>query len=676
MTDFRFVLEPLGWAIAHMLWIGTAVGAVMLVINLALRSRSAKLRYAANFSGLLLLAASVPLVAWFMGRTIEPSTAAAPPIVMADLEAQPNDTAAAVLNTPVGVDGPEPEHSTAELSPATIADAPAATESAVARSSEPAVVSDDLAPSIAESASAIRKVEPEPTSNKSRPAWPVWVAFAYCIGTVIMLTRLCVSLMGSHRLRRCCEDVEGRIQALCREQAQRLGLRTAPVLKCCERVVVPIVLGTLRPLVLLPTSMMTGLTESELRSVLVHELAHIRRFDHFAIAIQRLAEIVLFFHPVAWYLSRQVNLEREHCCDDLVIATGVSRVEYANALCKVAETLVPRAGTPGLAIDGRRPSRLRGRINRVLGVPQSQVGFGLSGTLMVSLLLVGTTFAAMLSPLKADSDSTSIDALSITEAAQEPVAVPKSQTGPDKQTAMALGQLIKFPTEPKSLATVLASIAEQADFELEITQDVSEQIEATQIGLDDMPHDGTAARIAFKELLSERALNYEVLADRIVVRSDRIRGTVVDEDGAPIVGAAVCIAYHRPRCSPREDTLLINRSSSEPEFDDLVQTDDQGRFEIRAWVDPGFRFTIWAEEAWSDGSAAPCLQRPGNRRLTVRPVLGGSPNAKTHAADLRHWGWQNQEDFDVNRPATRDWPQSTGRCRGGSHSCSTWFATD
>src|SRR5262249_29427109 len=137
------------------------------------------------------------------------------------------------------------------------------------------------------------------------------------------------------------------------------------------RVAVPLVVGVLRPMILLPASLITRLSPSELEAVMAHELAHIRRYDHWLILMQRVLEAGLFFHPVAWYLSRQVHAEREACCDDLVLAAGSEPLVYAQSLLRVAELALGatsrEASLTALAADGQQLSQLRLRIARLLG---------------------------------------------------------------------------------------------------------------------------------------------------------------------------------------------------------------------------------------------------------------------------------------------------------------------
>lgn len=104
-----------------------------------------------------------------------------------------------------------------------------------------------------------------------------------------------------------------------------------------ERVSAPAVIGWLHPAILVPGSMISGLTVSELESILAHELAHIRRHDYVINLAQSFAETILFYHPAVWWLSNRIRLEREHCCDDIAIAVTGNRVALVKALTHMEE---------------------------------------------------------------------------------------------------------------------------------------------------------------------------------------------------------------------------------------------------------------------------------------------------------------------------------------------------
>jgi len=99
---------------------------------------------------------------------------------------------------------------------------------------------------------------------------------------------------------------------------------------------VPTMFGWLKPVILLPSSCLTGLSVSQLELIIAHELGHIRRFDYLVNLLQVFIETLLFYHPMVRWVSQQVRNEREKCCDDLVIDCCGERLEYAKALNKVA----------------------------------------------------------------------------------------------------------------------------------------------------------------------------------------------------------------------------------------------------------------------------------------------------------------------------------------------------
>jgi hypothetical protein len=94
----------------------------------------------------------------------------------------------------------------------------------------------------------------------------------------------------------------------------------------------PSVIGWWRPVILLPSATLLGLSPWQLEAVLAHELAHIRRRDYLVNLLQSVVEILLFYHPAVWWVSNCVRRERELCCDDLAVAISGDAVGYARAL--------------------------------------------------------------------------------------------------------------------------------------------------------------------------------------------------------------------------------------------------------------------------------------------------------------------------------------------------------
>ena len=99
-----------------------------------------------------------------------------------------------------------------------------------------------------------------------------------------------------------------------------------------SRVAVPLVVGWLRPAILVPVAALSGLTALEMEAILAHELAHIRRHDYLVNLVQCLIETLMFHHPATWWISGVIRREREHCCDDIAVLACRDRVVYARAL--------------------------------------------------------------------------------------------------------------------------------------------------------------------------------------------------------------------------------------------------------------------------------------------------------------------------------------------------------
>lgn len=214
-----------------------------------------------------------------------------------------------------------------------------------------------------------------------------WLLIGYAVGVSIMLTRLFRGMTAAQRLRHDAQPVShGECLEIFSRLIRTMKLRTTPVLASSQRVLVPRVIGLLRPVVLVPTSVLTGLTAAEIEMLLVHELAHLRRYDMWVNLLQRLAETVLFFNPGIWVMSRQLSRLREYCCDDdacgsLDFAERHPPTLYAKTLLQVAQlgfeargaTRSHLLGDQGdlatLAAIGRSPSELRRRIVRLIGEP-------------------------------------------------------------------------------------------------------------------------------------------------------------------------------------------------------------------------------------------------------------------------------------------------------------------
>jgi hypothetical protein len=165
----------------------------------------------------------------------------------------------------------------------------------------------------------------------------------------------------------------------------------------CDRIAAPVLVGILRPMIVLPAAAVCGWSTEQLEMALLHELAHIRRHDNLITLVQRFAESLLFFHPVAWWLSAWISLEREVCCDRLVVEHTGRPQAYARMLAAFAGV---NARVPSMALAmAQRP--LATRIRRILNVEDRSMKMTLTeGLGLLAAAIAGTamTLAACAMP--------------------------------------------------------------------------------------------------------------------------------------------------------------------------------------------------------------------------------------------------------------------------------------
>ncbi|MEW6990654.1 M56 family metallopeptidase [Colwelliaceae bacterium 6441] len=116
----------------------------------------------------------------------------------------------------------------------------------------------------------------------------------------------------------------------------QINLTKKPQLLISLTADIPMAIGWLKPVILIPAAMLTGLTPAQLDMLLLHELAHIRRHDYLVNCLQTLIETFLFFHPAVLWISKQMRNEREYCSDDIAVKVSGNPIAYAHTLADTA----------------------------------------------------------------------------------------------------------------------------------------------------------------------------------------------------------------------------------------------------------------------------------------------------------------------------------------------------
>ena len=256
------------------------------------------------------------------------------------------------------------------------------------------------------------------TISTAAPLAPAgWAALLWLVGTTLLTGRILVGFGMLRRMRRqALVQREGPLfEALRRARAAldchpRVEVATSPCIRS------PMVLGIMKPLIVVPTHVVERLSPGQLALVLMHELAHVRRCDNLALLVQRLVTAALFFHPAVWLCARMLRRESEQACDDLVVCATGRPEAYARGLALVAEGAAhsnpPARRFPVMSTLAATESDLSQRIRRTLDGRARRMGMRarllavvvLSPLTVVTLPSCGTTSDMVRVPAASDRD--------------------------------------------------------------------------------------------------------------------------------------------------------------------------------------------------------------------------------------------------------------------------------
>lgn len=229
-----------------------------------------------------------------------------------------------------------------------------------------------------------------PAISSLTPLAP-WLGPFWMAGVLLFYLRQAAGLVAIHRLRslgivRPPECWQAEVDRL----AARLVIPRSVRLLESALAEVPLVLGHLRPVILLPLDLLGRLPAGQMEAILLHELAHIRRHDYLVNCLQRLVEGLIFYHPAVWWISVVVRREREHCCDDAVVAARGNAHEYALALAAL-EQHRETGPAPTLAATG---GNLVERVRRMLYPQRSNPAWAPILAALALLAALSLTLAA------------------------------------------------------------------------------------------------------------------------------------------------------------------------------------------------------------------------------------------------------------------------------------------
>jgi beta-lactamase regulating signal transducer with metallopeptidase domain len=320
-------IHALGWTLIHSLWQGAAIGLILTAVLTYLRHRNARLRYIAYLGGLVLIFILSLLTFSFISHHQEQvaqvtasQKTVRDPFVNGVLLLIKQGTAEAVSSNLSGI-----KHSIA---------------------------------------SVIDFIE----TNT-----PVFVVIWF-VGMAIFLVKFLGGLAYAHRVKSYKTKPVGEEILKCfSEIKKKINLSRSVRLVESAMVRIPMVVGCLKPVILLPAGVVTGLPMQQIETILVHELVHIYRRDYLINIFQSLMEVLFFFNPVIWWISRSIRIERENICDDMTLAYCGDSLTYAKALASLQD-IEEDVAVVATAFTGKK-DQLLNRICRIIGKPHFKPAF-------------------------------------------------------------------------------------------------------------------------------------------------------------------------------------------------------------------------------------------------------------------------------------------------------------
>lgn len=173
---------------------------------------------------------------------------------------------------------------------------------------------------------------------------------------------------------------------------RKLGIRGGVRLLQSQKVTIPLTVGFFKPVILLPVGLLLQLPPAYIESILLHELAHIRRRDYLINLFQQFLEAIFFFNPAVLWISRLIREEREACCDEIVISHVPQKASYLNALLTFQEAGA-LDGKLAMTLGGKR-NQLRNRFYRMTGMGSQQLTFMEACMLLAGVVLL-SVFSVM-----------------------------------------------------------------------------------------------------------------------------------------------------------------------------------------------------------------------------------------------------------------------------------------
>lgn len=186
----------------------------------------------------------------------------------------------------------------------------------------------------------------------------LWVVGFWALCAALLAARMALGLLWIRRAG-LSERSDARLQALVSRLATQFGVGRHVQVRIVDRLDSPVTAGWLRPVILVPASLLSGMPHELLEALLAHEMGHVRRMDYLVNLGQNVIEILLFYHPAVWWISGRIRIEREQIADDLAARHSGAPRTLARALSELERIQFSRQQLALAANGGHLLDRVR-----------------------------------------------------------------------------------------------------------------------------------------------------------------------------------------------------------------------------------------------------------------------------------------------------------------------------
>lgn len=216
--------------------------------------------------------------------------------------------------------------------------------------------------------------------------YELYVVLFWSIGVLLLSSRIIAGWVGLRFLKKDLNyAVPKNVKDTFLSIKEKLGINRPIRIALSTVSNVPMVIGHIKPIILIPVATVNHLSIQELEAILAHELTHILQYDYIKNLVVMIGEAVFFYHPVIWMLTSEIKEDREHICDDTVMHLFPDRVQYAKTLVKLEGLYEGNSNKLSLALFSKK-FKLMNRIKRILDI-QDETNSGKAKLVMVGLLM-------------------------------------------------------------------------------------------------------------------------------------------------------------------------------------------------------------------------------------------------------------------------------------------------